>query len=113
MNKKELYSNLNALSNITINDWLPIMRFQILYRFKWIENIPIEARFGRIVYSMHNKPVLTNGTEPYLYLDSVTIEDLKRDWKASGMSKESLDEFDYYELRPVVLNIVENRCAAR
>jgi transcriptional regulator with XRE-family HTH domain len=108
MNKKELYSKLNQIPGITINDWLPIMRFQILYKVNNIENIPIEHRFGRIIYNLDNKPVLTNGSEPYLYLDYVTIEDLKRDWKASGMSQESLDEFDYYELKPVVLNIVEN-----
>lgn len=112
MNKKELYEYLSALSNLTINDWLPIMRFQILYRVKGIESIPIQARFGRIIYNMHKKPVLTNSTEPHLYPESVTLEDLKRDWKASGMPEESLEEFDYYELRPVGLNILENDSGA-
>lgn len=105
MNKQEALDKLKDIKNLTVIDLLPMMRFQILIKVKHIENIPLEHRFGRIIYNP--KPALTNGSEPYCYLDNITIEDLKKDYAEQGMSKQNLEQFDLFKLVTVYLNPVE------
>ena len=94
-----------AIQNLPLADWLPALSFNILVRTQVNSHIPVESRFGAIVYTNDHKPMLKYGSEPMLFPANHTLENIKAFYRQQGMAHKELMQFDRYELVPIHLEI--------
>lgn len=94
-----------AIQNLPLADWLPALSFNILVRTQANSHIPVESRFGAIVYTNDHKPMLKYGSEPMLFPANHTLENIKAFYRQQGMTHKELMLFDRYELVPIHLEI--------